>query len=382
MIGNIKIIGQIGSDYDENGNITTRGVELIDVVTQVRAFKESGFDTINFQIDSPGGYVTTGEEIAKYMVDLKTSGLVVNTEQIGQIGSIAVSLFLEGQNRIVTDEGLFIHNPWNDPGPMDAPKAKYFAASLQSSKDSLLQNYIAKTGNPASALEPLMDAETAIPGDQAVSLGFATELKSKAFQLKASIKKEDMDIKKTMDEISASLKALKALAESNTKALDIKLAGGKMAVSDAADEAGLVGSSIMVDGAPAPDGDVPMEDGRIITISGGKVTAIKPAPAPAPPQDSAAQIAALTEQVNALAQLVKGSVEGSNKAITEIKNQIKGTHVPAKKKDNVQNGTSDMALSKEFDELMKKGEMLTIRRGDPERYKALYVAKYGKEPVL
>lgn len=382
MVGNIKIIGQIGSDYDEDGNITLRGVELVDVVTQVRALKESGFDTINFQINSPGGYVNVGNDIAQYMSDLKTQGIKVNTEQIGQVASIAVTLLLEGEERTVTDEGIFIHNPWNEPtGPMDAPKAKYFADHMQSSKDDMLVRYTSKTGNPASALEPLMDAETAISGEQAVSLGFATKLKSKAFQLKASIKKEDMDFKKTLEEIKASIKAL----ASDTKALDVKLAGGKVGVSDAADESGLVGSSFMVDGAPAQDGDMPMEDGRIITISGGKVTAIKPAPA-APAQDNTAQIAALTEQVNALAQLVKGSVDVNAKAITEIKNQIQGKHIPAKKKENANansgSASEALALSKEYDDLMKSGKMLDVRRNDPERFKALFMAKFDKEPTL
>ena len=378
MIGNIKIIGQIGSGEDENGNLE-RGVELIDVISQVRAYEEAGIKDLNVQIDSPGGYVNTGDDIYNYLEDLKTKGFTISTEQIGQVGSIATKIFLAGTNRVVTDEGLFIHNPWNDPGPVDAPKAKYFADHLQQSKDSLLTLYVSKTNNPATAIEPLMDAETAIPGAMAVTLGFATELKSKAFQLKASIKKEDMDFKKSLEEIKASIKAL-----AGTKALDINLADGKIATSDAPDEAGLVGSSVMIDGVPAPDGDMPLADGRVITIAGGKITAIKPAPAP--PMDSTAQIAALTEQVNALAELVKGSVDVNAKAITEIKNQIKGSHVPAKKKDNVKSNQGSavetLALAKEYDELMKSGKMLEVRKNDQERFKSLYIAKYDREPEL
>ena len=68
MIVNIYIKGQIGNTLDDNGEIITRGVTLLDVVEQVYAHPQESIK--RFVIDSPGGYVTIGNDIANFIAEL------------------------------------------------------------------------------------------------------------------------------------------------------------------------------------------------------------------------------------------------------------------------------------------------------------------------
>jgi len=65
MIVNIYITGQIGNTLNEKGEITTRGVTLLDVVEQVAAHPKESIK--RFVINSPGGYVSIGNEILNFI---------------------------------------------------------------------------------------------------------------------------------------------------------------------------------------------------------------------------------------------------------------------------------------------------------------------------
>jgi ATP-dependent protease ClpP protease subunit len=294
----IYIHGNIGSYIDPSGK-EVKGVELLDVIQQVKA--NSGASSYLFHIKSPGGLVDTGDQIYDYMVSLKGSAKV-DTVTDGDVGSIATKLFLAGDERMISEgHEFFIHNPWTQPQPGDSVKLNIELAALKQTESKLRGFYMEKTGITEQGLSGLMDNETAMTADQAVTLGFATK-KVAASKVKtfALIKNQNTMPETFGAKIGALVDAMlgnKPVVQANILALDLELEGGKKISTNAADEASLVGSDAMVtaeDGTaqPAPDGEHKLADGRIVVVTGGKVAEVKPAQAAAAPTSTPAPAAA------------------------------------------------------------------------------------------
>lgn len=301
MKGIINIKGQIGSDSQ------TRGVELVDVIMQAQAIPQDSKE-VDILIESPGGFKDTGDQIYNYLLGLKAK-YKLNTIQKGDVGSIATKIFMVGDNRILNSRyEFFIHNPWVSPGPVDANDAAQLAMYLQASKKDLLDFYAMSTGAETSALEPLMDLQTGLKADQAKALGFATEVVTD-IQVFASVKKQNMKDKTALEKL---VESIQALVKPSVKAMDIDLADGRKLSSDAQDAATMIGSKAMIDNAPAPDGDYPTKDGKVINVMGGVIAEV--ATKEAEVKEDApvvAKIAALEASVKALAESVSAFIESS-----------------------------------------------------------------------
>jgi ATP-dependent Clp protease, protease subunit len=331
--GIISIKGQIGKD-EENPD----GVELIDVITQVKGLPE-GTKELEVWIDSPGGYKDTGDLIYNYLESLKKD-YKLKTVQKGIVGSIATKLFMVADDRAVNkNEEFFIHNPWAKVEG-DALIMQAATNQLNASKTDLLNFYVTRTGTTKEAIEPLMDSETAMTADQAKALGFATEIIT-GIKVFASVQSKNMsNNKNAFSELLTSIKALIPGAP-EVKALNLPLAtGDKSLVSDAADEASLAGSNVTLDGQPAPVGEHPLKDGKIIVVEPvGKIKEVK-----SPAQPAAADMVALQaqlkeqgENINSLAESVKLLVQAKgiekkafDEELVKIKAQITNPGVPPK----------------------------------------------------
>ena len=375
MQGDIFIIGQIGSGQDEQTGAFLKGVELVDIIAQFRAIPESKKDIV-VVIDSPGGYVDTGDSIYNYLESKKAEGYKITTVQRGIVGSIATKIFLAGDQRIVNDsQEFFIHNPLVQNVSGDANVMKSIASQLEESKQRLMQFYIGKTGNNQAAIEPLMNEETSLTADQAVALGFAT--KKVSTQKEYATIKKNMDFKKMFEDFKTEIKnmlpAPAPVAAPVKASMELKLADGSTVTSDAADASALEGSS-----TNAPDGTHALADGSSIVVAGGKITEVKPAQA-APVEDKYVTVAQFQE----FATMVKDSLSAVVKPVAElkasvdtelvnIKNQIKGKHTPP---------TKQFAKQPESDISVK--DLLALKAdGKINEFKIAYKSKFGEEPEL
>ncbi|MFN7610866.1 MAG: Clp protease ClpP, partial [bacterium] len=344
MQGDIFIVGQIGSGQDETTGAFIKGVELVDIIAQFRAIPESKKD-IAVVIDSPGGYVDTGDSIYNFLESKKSEGYNITTVQRGIVGSIATKIFLAGDQRIVNDsQEFFIHNPLVQNVSGDAIVMQSIANQLEQSKKRLMQFYIEKTGNNQAAIEPLMNDETSLSADQAVALGFATEKVSTQKEY-ATIKK-NMDFKKMFEDFKSEIKAMLPMQPEEPKkpkAMELKLADGRTVNSDAADEAGLVGSA-----TDAPDGTHALDDGRSIVVAGGKITEVKPAAAPQAEYVTVAQFqefaAMVKDSLSAVVKPVNELKANFDTELVNIKNQIRGKHTPKTKQIETQSAGSEMTV--------------------------------------
>jgi ATP-dependent protease ClpP protease subunit len=361
----IFITGQIGSGVDENGGYT-RGVELIDVISQVQSGDSKDISVI---INSPGGFVEVGNAIYSYLEGLKAKGYKIKTVADKLVGSIATKIFLVGDEREMRSYSeFFIHNPAVDPGLSDANKLASFAQRVSEVESDLRKFYAEKTGTEEDVLKPLMDVETSMSAKQAVSLGFATSV-SEEFQILAKVKMNVNDILKS----AKALLGVKAMQE-------MKLADGKVVVIEAEPGAPVEGASVTVEGQPAPDGEHALEGGKILVVAAGKVVEVKEA-APAEEDKSTSEMDSIKSELSTLAKAVQMLIEaqgGQEKKyeekmqaeITALKSQIVGTHKPTLKKVEKFVGQKDIKV-----EDIQKARA----EGRIEDFKNLYLAKYGVE---
>jgi len=121
------------------------------------------------RINSPGGMVFQG--IAIYSMLARRSDLTVRVE--GLAASIASVIMLAGQ-RVEIERGamVMIHNPWNVVMGESSDLRKS-ADVLDKIKESIIDIYEAKTGQPRDVLAEMMDEETWMTADEAVEWGFA-----------------------------------------------------------------------------------------------------------------------------------------------------------------------------------------------------------------
>lgn len=403
-IGHIFIVGRIGNQVDENGNITERGMTLIDVIVAARSHTDA--EELHVQIHTPGGNVDVSDDIFNYLVSLKSTKKIITSAypdpktKRGLIASAGVKIFLAGDERRLrkSADDLFVHYPRMNPGVSDAARLAAAAEATSKVEQRLINDYASLTGNTAEALSPLMRKETALSGEEALQLGFATSLVDDVQSVEAILnlnKTNPMTFKEQVLGIVADLKKL-VVAEGGP--VEYKLASGKVLVTDATDATKVVGASATIDGQPAPDGEHVDSDGNTIVVAAGKVTELKPKaaddPAAAAPPVNAtieARMKTLEDNQSAIMEALKAIQQATVTALkpvegaitkkdltdfqTSIRSEIKTGHrIPEMKTDDI------VALSKAWDESMQNNTNGKIKREDRAKWEQMYFARYKKAP--
>ena len=267
MIGNVYITGQIGNNYDENGNITQKGVELIDVVSQIEPL--SSCETINVWINSPGGFVSVGNDIHDYLKGLEN----VVTIADGYCASIATKIHLSrplGQRKVVAGTQYMIHNPlMPEITNANTNDLKEIIEFLEPMQKDLVKTYVDSTGTSKEAIQALMDVESSLTDEQLVSLNFVSEIINKV-QLKAvafldkQVNNKQLDMNKSNIKLSLMMKAMAMLKGREVVAIIQDVAQGTIETpfSDI-----MAGDPIMLGTEPAPADTYVLADGTQLVVT-------------------------------------------------------------------------------------------------------------------
>lgn len=124
-------------------------------------------------INSPGGDVIAAAQIYNMLMEYKGN---VTIKIDGIAASAASVIAMAGTKVIMTPVSMImIHNPatlaWGDSAEM-----KKVMAMLDEVKESIINAYEIKTGQPRNKLSRLMDNETWMDANTALELGFADEI--------------------------------------------------------------------------------------------------------------------------------------------------------------------------------------------------------------
>lgn len=280
MIGHVLIEGQIGSYLNPHGG-TVKGVELLDVVSQVQSNKEA--TEYHITIDSPGGAVDVGYSIYNYLKSLKGKVTTIGRSQVASISSI---IFLAGEVRLIEDDAkLMIHNPWLslDGFTGDADAIHDIALGMRETEDKMIDTYFKVTGITREAIDPLMKSETYMTADKAIELGFATGKvnKIKPLAFITNNKNENNMSKELLNETKSILSTIKSLVGKlareapKAKALEINTTSGEVLTFETDEtEEYKEGDAVTMDGEPAHDGDYVLTDGNTVTVKDGLIEAV------------------------------------------------------------------------------------------------------------
>jgi ATP-dependent protease ClpP protease subunit len=268
MEGIIYIEGVIGEDY-------TYQNALMDLE------RVKDLENIALKIGSEGGYV----DVADKIFDL-FKGKVSRTENIGDVASAAVKLFLlapKGFRNYDPSKGVFlIHNPWGEVKG-DSNDFKQASEQLKKIESEFVNFYHQSTGSSKEVIAGFMNINNPLTPEEVESLGFAQiskpEFKAVAkFTKKNNMSKEQMTEEQIDNKLNSFFDRIKNLINPKTvKALKLSDANGvEIDFGDSVEQeseivVGLEG--VTIDGAAA-NGEYVMPDGRTITFENGTITAI------------------------------------------------------------------------------------------------------------
>ena len=318
MVGNVHIIGQIGNSYNEDGSIKDKGVELVDVISQVEPLKDC--EVINVWINSGGGLVSVGDEIANYLASKKN----VVTIADGFCASIATKIHLSvplENRKVVAGTQYMIHNPlFSEIKNANANDLKEAAAVLEPIQKGLVSMYVKSTGTSKQAIQSLMNLESSLSEEDLINLGFASEIINKV-QLKAVAfidQKKVINSNTNMSNVKLNL-LQRAMAKVNGREIKAIVEDVEQGTIETPFSDLMVGDPIMLGTEAAPADTYVLSDGtQIVVAEAGIIGEIIAASGdPVEYTDLMNKIAELEAENTAL----KSEKEAQNAVIAEMENE-------------------------------------------------------------
>ncbi len=306
---------------------------LKNVISQYKAFDNP--TEAEFIIDSVGGSVEVGESIGKYIENLEIPTTTIAVKAY----SIAANIFMSAKTRLVEDTAkpLMIHLPLI---PEFGGRSNDFQAAadfLKGLEKRFTDFYAAKINLDKDTIYSLLSAESFMSGQEAVSMGFATGIRTQDFQAVAF--HEETQIKTEMTKETFLTKLANALGfeteqKPETVALVLQDANGieinftELAEGDMPE----VGAKAEIDGKPA-EGEHVSPDGSKWVFEGGELTEIIPAEkeveevpaeeAPVEAKEEEIDIDALIEQiVNGVQAKMQSNLDAHATEMKDLKKLI------------------------------------------------------------
>lgn len=325
---------------------------------------EKDVTDIVVHINSGGGSVDEGFAIHD---KLKSIPYNIVTIAEGMVGSIATIIYMAGQTRKMFENSkFFIHNPYYSPsGPeaIEAKDAKKLAEELQAEEDRILNFYANQTGKAIDVIKPFMDAQTSFTSQEAIDMGFVTEIvkketqNKKQYQLVAFTKSINTDMKDTQMNKADQLSWFKKIENlvKNFKNETTEVVNAVIKTKDGAeihfDGELKEGAKLFTDAnmaTPVADGTLETETQKI-EVAGGVVTKLEEVKADEPNAEVIALQTAnndLTAKIATLeASIEANKIEAAKKA--EIVNEL-NTEIVAMKKVFIGAENAPVATTQNF----------------------------------
>ena len=307
MFGKIEIYGQIGECDGQ------KGVELIDVISQVRKQPEAtGFKV---HIKSEGGRVDVGFDIYNY---LKALGLPIVTIGEELVASIATVIFMAGNKRIVNPNTEFmIHLPMGGIDFATAAEMEDYTKQMKQAETEIVGFYTKELGISKEAVFPLLRNETWLSNEQLLSLGFVTS--TSPMQIAAKFKKSTNKKNNKMSKKSKLATLLAKLIGDEVVNKVIFSADEKEIVFPDIAEDGVieVGASATYDGQPA-EGEIVGQDGKVYVFESGVLMEIKD---PITNQVEDEEVAEALVEILEILEDIYDEVEEVKKEVNEVKEE-------------------------------------------------------------
>lgn len=255
---------------------------------QLTEFLQASTDeTIDGRLHCRGGSVIEGYTCHDL---LQQSGKIINMTVEGLCASIATVLLLAApkENRkIYPNASVMIHMPYIPEYTLadsyTADDLAKLSNDLRAEETKLLDFYVNKTGASREELQTMMDAETTLSAQDALRLGFVSQIlpamnnKQKEWKSKINTDMENKELNEALAKHETMFARLMKFVGLGPEAVNMTMTDATGAVLTIEREAG----DPVVGDTASPDGTFTMDDGKKITVAGGLITEITEA-APQP----------------------------------------------------------------------------------------------------
>lgn len=265
MKATIYISGEIG--------IKTK---LTDVIRQFKSYKDA--TEVEVLIDSIGGDVDEGKSIYNYLRNLNIPVTTIAKKAY----SIAASIYMAGDVRIAPSEEkvIMVHLPLASNIVGGADYLEFVTKELRKIEKEFVTFYSSFTEIDNETILQLLRNETFMTGQEAVEMGFATQLQdTKQYKAVAKLElKKEKDLKMTKKE-KGLFKAIKNFLSVDLKALVVQDSTGKEIDFIELLEGDEIkkGDKAEIEGEPA-EGEFLSKDGKeIMVFEKGELIEIKEA---------------------------------------------------------------------------------------------------------
>lgn len=148
------------------------GIEATSPAKLEKELKEANSAAVTVDINSPGGYLTAGIEMYDLM---QKYGGDLTIDIVGQAGSAASVAAMARRCRMTVSGMMMIHNVSGSANG-DYRTMNHTSEVLKTANKAISNAYQAKTGKSTEELLRLMNAETWMDAERALSEGFIDEI--------------------------------------------------------------------------------------------------------------------------------------------------------------------------------------------------------------
>ena len=315
------------------GEIGGWGINEADILKEIAQAKEDKAEQLIVQISSFGGYVYSGRAIYNA---LKTSGIPVRVEIIGQAFSIASYIAMAGDEILIAEKAeMMIHPAWSF-AEGNAEEMRKQADELEKMSEEIFSVYVAR-GADEDTIRTYFDEERILTAQEAIDAGLATGILEpmKAVAkfnkgIKSPNKSEEMD-KSKFDQLIEAVNSLVKKIKGGAKNASVTADDGTVLYFDG--DVIAVDTPVFADEAmtEAAEPGTYTEGTTTYTVAGGIVTEISEASSEAEEEMAAlkAELETKTAELDAMKAEIaelKAANEAEkvelNKELDSIKNVL------------------------------------------------------------
>ncbi len=294
-------------------------------------------------IDCNGGDV---EEGFKIYDELRNSGKNIHTNITGGCHSMAMVLLLAApaENRSANRNcRALIHKVYAPVYDfINADDAEDVAAMLRMEQEAIIDVYVDRTGNDRAVMEQVMAQEKTHDARSLLELGFISKINSyNTNQLFNKMAKETKPASSAFQSFMDKVNAFRNKKAGKPANFDYLDADGNVVLSTVGDEDNLAEGVEATLSTGEASGTVTLEDGRVVTVTDGIVTAIEvPAEEGEDLEARVSELEALMEEATNLIQEQQNTINSLN---TELNNYKGSNYQPKPRRTQVPDGRNGKA---------------------------------------
>lgn len=279
-------------------------------------------------IDCNGGDV---EEGFKIYDELRNSGKTIYTNITGGCHSMAMVLLLAApyENRSANRNcRALIHKVYAPVYDfINADDAEDVAAMLRMEQEAILDVYVDRTGTKREILQHVMEQEKTHNAKSLLELGFISKINSyNTNQLHSKMAKETKTVSNAFQSFMDKVNAFRNKKAGKPANFDYLDADGNVVLSTVGDEDNLAEGIEATLSTGETSGTVTLEDGRVVTVTDGIVTAIEEPAEEESLEDRVSELEALIGEATNLINEQQSTIN----SLTEELNNYKGSNYQPK----------------------------------------------------